>query len=360
MEQIEYWLTLINASGLNLSRCIQLLKKFRHPQAICSASEAQLEACGLAAKTITELKNPDARLLSQQINWSQQPGHSILTWDHSHYPALLKTIYDPPPVLFVEGHTEILNLPQCALVGSRNPSPQGRETAYQLAMDLVQAQMIITSGLAIGIDGASHQGALAANGKTIAVLGSGLASIYPRSHKGLAAKISEQGALVSEFPPQALPLPWHFPQRNRIISGLSLGTCIVEATINSGSLITAKIAADQGREVFAVPGSIYNPLTKGCHALIQEGAKLVTGAIDILNELKPEDVQYICTKNSPANLELDSISHQLLECVGFEVTSIDQLVQRSGLAVDQVTAQMIMLELKKYVHSAQGGYLRIK
>ncbi len=360
MNDLEYWLALINAPGIGPSFCSKLLKKFTNPQTICTADYEQLAACGLKANTITALQNPDAQLIAQQCHWAQQVDQTILTLDHPDYPPLLKNIYDPPPVLFIRGQVKVLSYPQLAIVGSRNPTPQGVETAREFAAALVETGIAITSGLARGIDAAAHCGALGAAGITIAVLGSGLQRIYPVHHQRLAIEITQGGALISEFSPQTAPIAAHFPRRNRLISGLSLGTCVVEATLRSGSLITAKMAVEQGREVFAVPSSIRNPLAQGCHVLIQEGAKLVTEVGDILIELKHGKIQNPVINNISHPLELDSNSHQLLQCIGFEVTTIDQLVHRSGWSVDQVSAQLLPLELKGYIQPIFGGYLRIK
>lgn len=356
--ELEYWLRLCNARNLSPLMYTRLLQHFGSPRAVCEAGETALTACGVKTEAITELLQPDRALLEQEYRWSEEPLQSILTLEDERYPGLLKAIADPPPVLFVWGDVTALSRPQLALVGSRQPSPGGLKAAGELAVALVGAGYTITSGLAAGIDAAGHRGALDAKGTTVAVLGSGLSRIYPARHHQLAADIAVHGAIVSEFSPDVAPLPAHFPRRNRVISGLSAGTCVVEATLRSGSLITAKLATDQGREVFAVPGSIYNPATQGCHRLIQEGAKLVTEAADILAELRPDSssLQIISTHIRPQPLELDYDCRQLLQCVGFEATTVDQLVQRSGLTAAQVTELLLALELKGYIHTAAGGY----
>lgn len=361
MDKIKYWLILNNAAGLGPILSARLLSHFGHAEAVCNAREEELRQFGLTAALTGAIKNPNESLIEQQCAWAHQPHNYIIPLDHPYYPTLLKNIPDPPIVLFVQGHPEILIHPQIAMVGSRNPSPGGIAIAEQLAENLTRAGMIITSGLAVGIDGACHRGALKGEGLTIAVLGSGLQRLYPMRHQQLAVEIARRGALVSEFPPEMPPLAGNFPRRNRIISGLSLGTCIVEATVNSGSLITARLAAEQGREVFAVPGSIFNPLARGCHFLIQEGAKLVTEEIDILMEVQWQAAQdNIKRDNGIAILELDPSRHQLLKCIGFECTSVDQLVQRSGYQVDQVTAMLPALEWQGFIHAVTGGYVRIK
>ncbi len=261
----------------------------------------------------------------------------------------------------MHGNPAVLATPQLALVGSRNPSAAGRDLAHDFARHLCGAGLTVTSGLALGIDAASHQGALDGEGLTIAVTGTGLDRVYPARHRDLAHRIAQRGALVSEFVPGTPPLAEHFPRRNRIISGLSLGTLVVEAALASCSLITARLAAEQGREVFAIPGSIHNPLARGCHSLIRLGAKLVENVQDILEELGPmvSDMPYntvLCSgENSVTGLDLDDNSLKLLDCVDFSPTSIDTLVERSGLTPEQVSSMLLVLELHNIVESASGG-----
>jgi DNA processing protein len=285
------------------------------------------------------------------------------------YPELLKQIPDPPIGLFVSGNPTLLNTPQLAMVGSRNPSPYGRQIAESFAKHLSRCGLSITSGLAAGIDTASHRGALAGSGITLAVCGTGLDTTYPRSSEALAGEIEQWGALISEFPPGTPPLKHHFPQRNRLISGLSLGTLVVEAALRSGSLITARLAGDQGREVFAIPGSIHSPMSKGCHQLIRQGAKLVDTAEDILSELGSLSASLTnLTATTTANPhDLKGISHALLDkdykilldALGFEPLSVDQLVLRSGLSADAVASMLLILELEGRIESFPGGlYLR--
>jgi DNA processing protein len=248
------------------------------------------------------------------------------------------------------------------MVGSRNPTRTGQETARDFASTLSKVGMVITSGLAQGIDAVSHQGALEGGGQTIAVTGTGLDRVYPASNRELAhAIVDGGGALVSEFPPGTLPQASNFPRRNRIISGLSLGTLVVEAALRSGSLITARLASEQGREVFAIPGSIHNPLARGCHQLIRQGAKLVESAGDILEELAPQLHAVLATEQAPAAeyVELlDQASQSLLACIGDEATPVDRLVERSGLTAESVSSMLLILELQGFVESAAGGYAR--
>ena len=276
------------------------------------------------------------------------------------YPYQLKQIDNPPPLLFVRGNEHILSQRQIAIVGSRNPSASGLQTATAFAKSLSQAGFIITSGLALGIDAASHQGALNAGGKTIAVAGTGLDRVYPARNKRLATDIVNSGALISEFPPGTAAQANHFPRRNRIISGLCMGLLVVEAAQRSGSLITARMALEANREVFAIPGSIHNPLARGCNALIKEGAKLVENTHDIFDELveynqQPED-------DSQENLQsvLDLEQQNLLNLIMFSPTSIDWLVQESGYSVEVISSMLLMFELQGSIATVPGGYIRTK
>ena len=276
------------------------------------------------------------------------------------YPYQLKQIDNPPPLLFVRGNEHILSQRQIAIVGSRNPSASGLQTATAFAKSLSQAGFIITSGLALGIDAASHQGALNAGGETIAVAGTGLDRVYPARNKRLATDIVNSGALISEFPPGTAAQANHFPRRNRIISGLCMGLLVVEAAQRSGSLITARMALEANREVFAIPGSIHNPLARGCNALIKEGAKLVENTHDIFDELveynqQPED-------DSQENLQsvLDLEQQNLLNLIMFSPTSIDWLVQESGYSVEVISSMLLMFELQGSIATVPGGYIRTK
>jgi DNA processing protein len=297
-------------------------------------------------------------------SWLAAPGNHLLRLDDPRYPDLLRQIPDPPPVLYVRGDPAALGNLQLAIVGSRNPTRGGLENARAFAAHLAGAGLTITSGLALGIDAAAHEGALAAGGTTIAVTGTGLDRVYPARHRELAHRIAGQGALVSEFPPGTPPRPAHFPQRNRIISGLSLGTLVVEAARRSGSLVTARHALEQGREVFAIPGSIHNPLARGCHALIRQGAKLVETADDILEELGALAVAVTAdatAPDAPAGAgELDPEYRRLLDALGHDPLPIDELVARSGLTAESVSSMLLILELQGYVAPEAGGrYARI-
>lgn len=357
------WLILHHAPKLTHRGARRLLNTFQHPSNVINASKAALLAAGLKEETIAYIIKPNWVLLERECLWAEQPGQTIINYQDPQYPALLREISDPPLLLYISGEPGLLSQPQLAMVGSRNPSFKGRELAIQFAANLASMGWVVTSGMAMGIDAASHEGALQVGGATVAVLGSGLQQIYPKRNQALAKKIAMQGALISEFPLQARPNPRYFPQRNRIISGLSLGTFVVEAALRSGSLITAKLAAEQGREVFALPGSVHNPLAKGCHWLIRQGAKLVESCEDISEELPP--LINKCTKlveldkHSPHDANLEPTCRALLKCIDFEQTSIEQLVNRSGLSVADVSAKLLILELHGYISRSHGGYVRV-
>lgn len=273
--------------------------------------------------------------------------------DRPGYPSRLAQIPDPPPAVLVQGDVALLDGPQLAIVGSRNATPAGRDTAYMLAAALAEAGLTVTSGLAEGIDASAHRGALAGGGATIAVLGTGPDRIYPRQHQELAQTIGSTGSLISEQPVGTPPRGFNFPRRNRIISGLSLGVLVVEAGPRSGSLITARLAADQGREVFAVPGGIHNPLARGCHALLREGAKLVESVTDILEELPPLPGGRRTEQAAPTAGDTDQ--DPVLAGLGDAPASLDLLVQRTGLTVEQVSTMLLTLQLDGLVTALPGG-----
>lgn len=309
------------------------------------------------------LASPDIAAIEADLEWIRASGATLIPCTSPSYPELLSHTSRAPAVLYVLGDARALHAPQLAIVGSRSPTASGRETARTFAEFFARAGIAITSGLALGIDAASHEGALLAPaGVTIAVCGTGLDVIYPRRNAGLAQRIRERGALVSEFPPRTPPLPPHFPQRNRIISGLAFGTLVVEAARNSGSLITAQHALEQGREVFAIPGSIHNPLSRGCHKLIRSGAKLVEDAADVLSEVPnflPPQSLGTC-RNPLAGVAgkppaLDKDYEILLDALGFEPANIDVLVARTGFPSDSVQSMLLMLELQGRVEPHVGG-----
>lgn len=310
---------------------------------------------------------PNWKAVALDLKWQQQENCHIITLLDDNYPPLLKTIANPPPILFMQGNINLLATQQLAIVGSRYPSQQGSEIAYNFAKHFVTLGFTVTSGLALGIDTASHKGALT-TGNTIAVLGCGLEQIYPAANKTLANSIlANQGLLLTEFPIGAAPKAGNFPSRNRIISGLSLGTLVVEAAINSGALITAALATEQGREVFAIPGSIYNTKSKGCHKLIKQGAKLVESAADILEELNP-----VLTNNKFASLvtntaqrvnkitndKLTTDQIELLRYFNNNITTINEMILVSKRPATEIINLLTQLELDGYISSTPGGYIR--
>jgi DNA processing protein len=358
------WLVLARTPGLHAG----LLASAGPDRSIAPAEltrepASALRALGLHERTVAALAAPDPAALAADERWLQGPRRSLVTWGSPQYPPLLKAIADAPLVLFVEGDPDALSLPQLAVVGSRNPSAVGRETAERFARHLAAAGLVITSGLALGIDAASHRGALAAAGRTLAVLGNGLDRIYPPEHRALAENVAGSGALVSDLPTGAPPLKQHFPRRNRIISGLSTGTLVVEAALHSGSLITARLAAEQGREVFAIPGSIHSPTTRGCHRLIRQGAKLVETAGDIITELaallgslRPPDATEAPDVQALSGPRLDKDYEILLDALGFAPASIDALAERTGFAAGAVASMLLILELDGRVAQQPGGW----
>jgi len=296
----------------------------------------------------------------QDLDWAASPDHHLIESSSDDFPALLKQIPGAPQRLYVIGNLDALHLPSLAIVGSRNPTEQGRQNAYEFAKHLGHSGFCIVSGLAQGIDTAAHVGALDGGAMTVAFLGHGIDQIYPAANSKLAGRIAAQGAICSEFPLGAQPRREHFPQRNRLISGLSLGTLVVEAARRSGSLISARLAAEQGREIFAIPGSIHNPMSRGCHQLIRQGAKLVESAADIVSELGPLAGHLMQTPDEPA-ASFESVSEQdtdyemLLHIMGFDPATTDELAARSGLTIDQVSSMLLILELEGKIEAHAGG-----
>lgn len=318
--------------------------------------------------------------VSAQLEWLQQHQITVIYRGHSDYPPLLNATDGAPPLLYIKGNSECLHMPQVALVGSRNMTPGGKQNALAFAEYLANAGFTITSGLALGIDGAAHQGALKGavqgQGKTIAVMGTGIDRLYPRQHQNLAEQIvAGGGALVTELPLGAKPEASHFPRRNRIISGLSAGVLVVEAALKSGSLITAQQALDQGRTVFAIPGSIHNPMSRGCHQLIKQGAVLVETAADIVAELhsllSSMAPQQHTEPNSSAGCDddngqstgfsaLTSPQQTILSAVGYDPVYLDELVDNTGLPVGELSSELLALELDGWVQQVGGQYMRCR
>lgn len=346
---------LLRTPGFGGKSFLKLLESYSPAQLFADAGRVQAEL-GLRSEVFQAIKNPDWSLIDADLTWLGQNNNFAVTLNDSRYPALLREIPDPPPVLFVRGNPDLLLKTQIAIVGSRNPSALGLETAAAFAKTLSQHGFVITSGLALGIDAASHRGALNAGGFTIAVAGTGLDRVYPARNIDLATEIVNTGAMVSEFPPGTTAKANHFPRRNRIISGLCQGLLVVEAAKSSGSLITARLALEQNREVFAIPGSIHNPLARGCNALIREGAKLVETTQDILeefNQLYQQDNNYAKDfTQTTLDLELQT----LLNRVMFSPTSVDKLVEETGNPVAEISSMLLILELQGYIESNAGGY----
>lgn len=360
-NDLIYWLAVSQLAQVQLTKLSAWLKMKANYHSLFTASSGDLKEAGFSPLEIEKIKKVPWAQLEEEQKWYERRG-TILTLQDPCYPPLLKELADPPLVLYVSGDVRALAAPQLGIVGSRHPSPLGYAQAERFAKALSEQGLVITSGLAAGIDGACHRSTLAARGKTIAVMGTGLNQIYPRSHQVLAEKIMEEGAVVTEFPLNTPPAPWNFPRRNRIISGLSLGVLVVEAALRSGSLITARFALEQNREVFAIPGSIHHPLARGCHQLIRQGAKLVESVEDIVEELGALKAFVKAKPIVPApplkQEALDQKSKSLLNYIEYSATAFDSIMLRSGLTATEVSSMLLLLELKGYVLVVQGGYIR--
>lgn len=329
-----------------------------------AADAAQwLKISGINPKLVERIFAVSPAEIEQAIDWTTRPGQTVITIADAAYPQLLREIPDPPILLYVRGDINLLKAPQLAVVGSRHASRQGEQIAQDFAKHLSSVGMCITSGLAHGIDAAAHEGGLSGQGSTIAVIGTGIDRIYPAANQDLARRIAEQGAIISEFPLTTRPLSQNFPMRNRIISGLAAGTLVVEAALRSGSLITARQAMEQGREVFAIPGSINNALAKGCHQLIKHGAKLVETAQDVLEELAPlVEFTWQADNSSAVQLEKSAekigANHPILKVMEFDPISLDELVVLTKMAASDIQAQMLMLELDGLVEALSAARWR--
>jgi DNA processing protein len=322
------------------------------------AGEVELTDLGLTARAARWFAAPDGARIDSDLRWLEGAHGTLLAATDAEYPALLRQTADAPPVLWVRGDPTVLAEPQLAMVGSRNPTAGGRATAREFAAWFARAGLTITSGLALGIDAASHEGALAAGGLTIAVLGCGLDVAYPAQHAALMESIAGSGAVISEFPPGTAALKAHFPQRNRIIAGLTAGTLVVEAAQRSGSLITARLAGIAGREVFALPSSIHNERARGCHELIRQGAKLVERPEDVLAELKISLTDQMLADpraNPEKSPVLDKAYKILLDALAFEPASVDSLIERTGMNSESIASMLLVLELDGHVAPHPGG-----
>lgn len=327
-------------------------------QQLFQLNEKQLIQHHLNPEQINAFLHPNQAHIQSCLDWQESAvDQHIISYGDPRYPTLLKQISSPPLLLFTQGNLNLLNSAQIAIVGSRSCTPYGQEKALQLAQQLSQAGFTITSGLAIGIDGMAHQGALKETGSTIAVLGTGLNKLYPKRHSSLASKIREHGLLISEFWPDTPAYPSNFPRRNRIISGLSLGTLVIEASIKSGSLITARYAIEHNREIFALPGSVDNPQACGCLKLIQEGAKLILTYNDIINEFPQLKLAQATPKKEVKTLKNQ---HDLLDMIDFHLTSFDTILTRSGWDVVSLQNELIELEINGIINVQPQGYIKLK
>lgn len=376
MTYHEELLKLLQVPQLGAQRIGRLLAEVNFAD-FCRYDKAMLKQIGWNDKQIFRWFNPDQRWIEQALTWAEKPGNQLLTLFDEAYPFLLRQISTAPPLLFIKGAVDNLSLPQIAIVGSRDYSHYGEYWARHFSAELVKQNMVVTSGLAIGIDGFCHQQALAENGKTVAVLGSGLEKVYPSRHKQLAQQIIDGGGtLLSEFLPEQPPLAENFPRRNRIISGLSLGTLVIEATLNSGSLITARYALEQGREVFALPNGIQNPYSQGCHKLIKEGALLVESVAEIIDAValqhpvrptlqQPGQIGlHFATEPEvevPAisSAALSSEQQAVLNQIGYHPLAIDDMAKLCELEVEKLLVILLDLELQALIKPVDGGYVRI-
>lgn len=349
-------LALNRIKGVGPYLCSKFIAKWPNLSEIFALSYTELMAFGIRENIAKAIAQFNFDVIEDDLSWEHEDSsNNIIVYGDDDYPRLLSQIADPPPVLYLRGNVDYLNSLSIAVVGSRKPSIAGFENAFKFAFELAKKNITIVSGLAMGVDAEAHKGALAANGITIAIMGTGIDNIYPRNHGELAKKICENGLLVSEFPLKTFPIAGHFPRRNRIISGLTLATLVVEATEKSGSLITARFALEQNRDVLAIPGSIYNQQAKGCHYLLRQGAKLVTSYVDVLDELNIEISESI-RNDEVAKYSDDNLANY----IGFEVTTIDQLVTRSGKSLNSVICEATKLELDGLINKVPGGYMRCR
>jgi DNA processing protein len=349
---LRSWLRLALTRGLGGDAKRRLLSAFGLPENIYAASAASLRAVVGAEPVDRLLGDALADEVSRALDWHDLPGNRVVTLADRAYPQALLNIPDPPLLVYVKGRTELLNHPALAVVGSRNATRQGEQDAQAFCAALSDAGLTIVSGLALGIDAAAHRGALRGRGSTVAVVGTGADRIYPAANEPLAREIAADGVIVSEFPLGTPPLAANFPRRNRLIAGLARGCLVVEAAERSGSLITARLAAEAGLEVFAIPGSIHSPLAKGCHRLIKQGAKLVESAQDILDELRWE-AQVAPVAN--VRLPEDPLALRVLEELGYNPCDLDTLTSRCGMSADQVLSLLLPLELDGHVVQLPGG-----
>ena len=351
---ISGWLRLVSVPGLGCVLGARLLDAFGSPAGVFGASHGALAAaCGAALAGAIAAPPPPStqQLIERTRHWLATPGNQLLTLRDPAYPRMLREIHDPPLLLYAIGNVALLSAPSVAIVGSRNASTQGKANASAFAQAFSAAGLTVVSGLALGIDAAAHDGALCGPGGTVAVIGTGADIVYPSRNHQLAHRIAQAGCIISEYPLGHPVLASNFPRRNRLISGLAAGVLVVEAAARSGSLITARMAAEQGREVFAVPGSIHAPMSKGCHQLIREGAKLVDSAADVLDELAPQWARPAVAPGGPA----PAASDQLLDALGYGPVGADALALECGLDAGTLSAHLLTLELAGHLERLPGG-----
>lgn len=353
--ELESWLRLVHTPGMGRQSLYKLLNHFGSPEAVLNACRDEWMA--VTGRALTDDRQSPSSIegyLSRVADWLGEPGNRLLTLADSDYPQALLEVPAPPPLLYAKGRVIWNNHPSFAIVGSRNATGQGKTNAQQFAHALSDAGLTIVSGLALGIDAAAHRGGLNGASRTVAVVGTGLDTVYPSRNHDLAHTIATEGLLLSEFPLGTPPVAANFPRRNRLIAALGKGCLVVEAAVSSGSLITARLAGEQGREVFAIPGSIHSPLSKGCHALIRQGAKLVENAGDILEEL-----QFLQTAPAPVvetENPIPSAQAELLSLIGFEPVTGDALIAAHGSDAGQLASALTMLELEGHVEQLPGGF----
>ena len=368
---MQAWVSLLRVPGVGCQAIHKLLKHLGDAETILNSNQGTLQKTGLSTKQIQAILAQTINSAKPDMEWLEHDNHHIVTITDDHYPALLREISSAPPLLYINGNLNLLSDPQIAIVGSRTPTPGGSNNAFEFARHFASMGLCVTSGLALGIDGQAHHGALADEGVTIAVTATGLDRVYPAKNRALAHQIAERGALISENPIGTLPRAQNFPRRNRIISGLSIGTLVVEAAQRSGSLITADYANEQGRIVFAIPGSIHNPLARGCHKLIRQGAKLVETANDVMEDLASQidlselSKQHALSKQpgseKTTEIERSDENDRLLETMGYDPVSIDHLVIQTGLTPAALSSMLLLMELQGLIASnGRGNYTRIR
>jgi DNA processing protein len=368
---MQAWISLLRVPGVGCQSIHKLLGQFGDAETILNANQATLQKAGISNRQAQAVLSQSLDAAKPDMLWLEHENHHLLTITDEKYPVHLREISSAPPLLYINGNIDLLGDPQIAIVGSRNPTQSGDNNAFEFARHFASVGLCVTSGLALGIDGQAHHGALADEGVTIAVTATGLDRVYPAKNRALAHEIAERGALISENPIGTLPRAQNFPRRNRIISGLSIGTLVVEAAQRSGSLITADYANEQGRMVFAIPGSIHNPLARGCHKLIRQGAKLVETAQDVMEDLASQiDLSQLdkTEATSPENssrktseIERSGENDRLLEVMGYDPVSIDHLVIQTGLTPAALSSMLLLMELQGLIASnGRGSYTRIR